>query len=74
VTRTELLLTEEEHLGLEALARKTGKTIDELIHYALAGLLGQRDCMANLRQAREVWKERQDLPDFRALRAELDRF
>jgi hypothetical protein len=75
VTRTaELLLTEEEQVALEALARETGKTEGELIHDALAGLLGRQDRLANLRQARGVWKERQDLPDFRALRSELDRF
>lgn len=75
MTRTaELLLTEEEQVALEAMVRETGKTEGELIHDALAGLLGRQDRLASLRQARGVWKERQDLPDFRTLRAELDRF
>lgn len=71
MTRSEFLLTEEEQVALEALARETGKTAGELIHYAVANLLGRQDRLASLRQARGIWKDRQDLPDFRSLRAEL---
>ncbi len=75
-------LTESQANALHALARKTGKTEDELLREAVNSLIGHtenlpsetKSRLANLRRARGIWKERKDLPDFERLRAEWDRF
>ncbi len=69
-------LSEQETQALRKLAQQTGKTQDELLHEAVARLLNDiqsADRLTLLRNARGIWKDRTDLPDPRALRAELDR-
>ncbi len=69
-------LTNAEGEALRALARRSGKSEEQLLHEAVGRLLfeaGPVDRLALLRQARGVWKDRDDLPDVRELRAELDR-
>jgi len=76
MVRTQLYLTEEERNGLAALARATGKKQSELIREAVDRLIEQsaakrRDAV--LDRAAGMWKDRDDLPDFRAMRTEWDR-
>jgi hypothetical protein len=76
MVRTQIYLTDDERKGLRALARKTGLSQSELIRQAIDSLLADKrelDPRALLRQARGLWKDRDDLPDFRALRSEFDR-
>ena len=75
--RTQIYLTEKEQAALRSLARQTGKKQSELIRRAIDDFLDRfrpRDRRAALEQARGMWKDRDDLPDFQALRREFDRF
>ena len=74
--RTQIYLTEEERAALRNLARETGKKQSELIRRAIDAFIERfqpRERLASLAQARGMWQGREDLPDFRALRRELDR-
>ncbi len=76
MVRTQLYLTEEERAALRTIARQTGKKQSELIRRALDDFIDRfqpQDRQALLKQARGMWQGRDDLPDFRALRRELDR-
>lgn len=76
MVRTQIYLTESEQQALRALSRRTGRTQSELIREAVDRLIAQSDRtdrLALLRQARGMWQGREDLPDFAALRRELDR-
>ena len=76
MVRTQIYLTEAERERLATLSDKTGKSQSELIREAIDRFLGSRshgDRVALLRRARGMWKDREDLPDFTALRRELDR-
>jgi predicted transcriptional regulator len=70
-------LTEKQRDALRDLARQTGKKRSALIRQAIDDFLDRhqpRDRRAMLEQARGMWKDRDDLPDFQALRREFDRF
>ena len=74
--RTQIYLTEAERAALKAIARQTGQKQSELIRQAIDRLIegfqpGER--RARLQMARGMWRERDDLPDFKGLRRELDR-
>ena len=76
MVRTQLYLTEAERDELAALAKATGKKQSELIWEAVDRLVEQSTAKrrdAVLDRAAGMWKDRDDLPDFRALRAEWDR-
>ncbi len=76
MVRTQIYLTEEERAALRTIARQTGKKQSELIRRALDDFIDRfqpQDRQALLKQARGMWQGRDDLPDFRALRRELDR-
>ena len=76
MVRTQIYMTEEEQHGLRSLSRRTGRSQSELIREAIDALLAARndgDRTALLKQARGIWQDRRDLPDFAALRRELDR-
>ncbi|HEY0735169.1 MAG TPA: hypothetical protein VGD69_09715 [Herpetosiphonaceae bacterium] len=69
-------LSEQETQALERLAQHTGKTQAELLHEAVAELLAHVDTSDRLnvlQQACGIWRDRDDLPDVQALRAEFDR-
>lgn len=72
----QIYLTDAEQKALRALARRTGLTQSELIRRAVDAFLSaeqELDRTATLRQARGMWRDRDDLPDFSALRREFDR-
>lgn len=71
----EVNLTENEERALREMALRTGKTEDELIHDAVDKLIKQGLPSGNsgMSQARGLWKDRDDLPDFGKIRREWDR-
>ena len=76
MVRTQIYLTERQRDELAAIAKIVGKKQSELIREAVDRLLdeegrGRRETV--LREAAGIWKDRTDLPDFRATRAEWDR-
>ncbi|MBW1979800.1 MAG: ribbon-helix-helix domain-containing protein [Deltaproteobacteria bacterium] len=76
MVRTQIYLTERQRDQLSALAKAVGKKQSELIREAIDRLIdqegrGRREAV--LRQAAGIWKDRRDLPDFEAARAEWDR-
>jgi hypothetical protein len=76
MVRTQIYLTEAERAALKAIARQTGQKQSELFRLAIDRLIegfqpGER--RARLQMARGMWRERDDLPDFKSLRRELDR-
>ncbi len=74
--RTQIYLTEGERTALSALSTATGRPQSELIREAVNDLVGrfsnaQREAV--LDRAAGLWKDRDDLPDFDALRKQWDR-
>ena len=76
MVRTQIYLTERQKEELAAIAKTVGKKQSELIREAVDHLIeqsGRSRREAVLRAAAGVWKDRRDLPDFNAARAEWDR-
>ncbi len=76
MVRTQIYLTEEERAGLIALAKTSGKKQSELIREAIDRFLTLFDDVryrAVIDNAAGMWKDRDDLPDFRAYRQSWDR-
>ena len=76
MVRTQIYLTEEEREGVAAISAQTGKTQSEVIRRAVDRLLEEyrgADRSSLLQQARGIWRDRDDLPDFGTLRREWDR-
>ena len=76
MVRTQIYLTESQRDELAALAKTAGKKQSELIREAIDRLLakeGMNRRKAALRKAAGIWKNRSDLPDFKALRTDWDR-
>jgi len=76
MVRTQIYLTERQHDELAALAKTLGKKQSELIREAVDRLIDQtgRSRMETvLGEAAGIWKDRTDLPDFKATRADWDR-
>ena len=76
MVRTQVYLTERQRDELLGIAKTVGKRQSELIREAIDQLINQagssrRDSV--LRETAGIWKDRTDLPDFRAIRAEWDR-
>ena len=76
MVRTQIYLTKRQRDELAAIAAASGKKQSELIREAVDQLIDQagsdrRDVV--LRETAGNWKDRTDLPDFKAVRAEWDR-
>lgn len=73
---TALHLTEQEQTDLETVAKRMGKTSDELVRDAVKQLITQfqgEDRLSLLRQGRGMWKDRDGLPALADLRREWGR-
>ena len=76
MVRTQIYLTERQRDELAAIAKIAGKKQSELIREAvdrLIDLSSRSRREAVLREAAGIWKDRTDLPDFKATRSEWDR-
>lgn len=76
MSTAQLQLTDTETQTLESMARRTGKTTEELLHEAVARFLTPRvdnNRLEQLRQARGLWKGRQDIESLTDIRREFDR-
>ena len=76
MVRTQIYLTEEERTGLGALVEATGKKQAELIREAIDRLLdtaSDRRRTSVLNNAAGMWRDRSDLPAFKATRQSWDR-
>ncbi|MDT8447203.1 MAG: CopG family transcriptional regulator [bacterium] len=74
--RTQIYLTESEREGLKALSAQEGTSQSELIRQAIDRYLlehQQKDWKGNLLALAGCLSEKEDWPDFQALRAEGDR-
>ncbi len=74
--RTQIYLTEDERTALGALSAETGKPQSQMIREAVdeyIALSGKAHREAVLDRAAGLWKDRDDLPDFHALRQAWDR-
>lgn len=74
--RTQIYLTDQQRTELAKIANNSGKKQSEIIREAIDRLIeqsGQNHKKAALQKAAGIWKNRKDLPDFRALRSEWDR-
>jgi hypothetical protein len=74
--RTQIYLSDDERQGLQVLAQQSGRSQSHLIREAIDSFLAlhqPRSRLQSLRQARGLWHQRIDLPDWRSLRQELDR-
>jgi hypothetical protein len=74
--RTQIYLTEGERAELGILSAATGKGQSELIRDAVDDLLGRFSAdrrTAVLDNVAGIWKDRDDLPDFVAVRKQWDR-
>ena len=76
MVRTQIYLTERQRDKLAAIAKTAGKKQSELIREAVDRFINQKGRStreAVLREAAGIWKDRTDLPDFKATRAGWDR-
>jgi len=76
MVRTQIYLTERQRDELASIAKIAGKKKSELIREAIDRLVDQAGHIRRetiLREASGIWKDRADLPDFKAMRAEWDR-
>ena len=76
MVRTQIYLTDKQRAELAVLSKNLGKKQSEIIREAVDRLIDQvghsRKGMV-LQEAAGIWKNRKDLPDFRAVRSEWDR-
>ena len=76
MVRTQIYLTDRQRNELAAIGRTAGKKQSELIREAVDRLIDQSGRQRRekvLREVAGIWKDRRDLPDFEATRAEWDR-
>jgi uncharacterized protein YqeY len=74
--RTQIYLTDKQRAELAIIAKNMGKKQSEIIREAIDRLIdqtGQDQKKTALREAAGIWKNRDDLPDFRLIRSEWDR-
>jgi hypothetical protein len=76
MVRTQIYLTERQRSALTAMSRTKRKGQSELIREAIDRLISQTDPQERelvLHKAAGIWKDRKDLPDYRAIRSDWDR-
>lgn len=74
--RTQIYLHDVEKLALKKISRHTGLSQSALIRQAIDEFISKYiplDRRQALQQARGMWRDRTDLPDFHRLRREIDR-
>lgn len=74
--RTQIYLTKEEQLELEALSESKGTSKSSLIRKAVDEYIEKNSDKHNkevFKRTFGMWKNRNDLPDFNKLRKEWDR-
>ncbi len=77
MTTLQITLSDAEQQALRAMAERTGKGEEELMHEALDQFRARvelEERRAVLQRVWGLWKDRDDLPDFEQMRAEMDRF
>jgi len=75
--RTQIYLTDRQRSELAAISNTLGKKQSELIREAVDRFIDQAGHSRRkivLREAAGIWKDRTDLPEFKAIRAEWDRY
>ncbi len=74
--RTQIYLTEQERKALERLSEERGTSKSSLIREAIDQYLVEekKDWREAVRGIRGMWKDREDLPDFKSLRKEWNRY
>ncbi|HBH27930.1 MAG: ribbon-helix-helix domain-containing protein [Desulfofustis sp. PB-SRB1] len=76
MVRTQVYLTEQQREQLALIAKHVGKKQSEIIREAIDRLIeqtGSKHKELALKKAAGIWKNRQDLPEFRVLRGQWDR-
>ncbi|MBW1930946.1 MAG: ribbon-helix-helix protein, CopG family [Deltaproteobacteria bacterium] len=76
MVRTQIYLTERQRNELAAIAKMAGKKQSEIIREAIDLFIDQASRSrreAILNKAAGMWRDRTDLPNFKALRAEWNR-
>jgi chromosome segregation and condensation protein ScpB len=76
MVRTQVYLTEQQRDELADIAKALGKKQSELIREAIDQFIDQAGSSRRelvLREVAGIWRDRTDLPDFRAVRTEWDR-
>ncbi len=78
MTTAQIVLTDLQMDALHKLSAKTGRAEDELLQEAVNKLIGEakgdkQNWLQSLRKTKGIWKDRDDLPDFRQMRKEFDR-
>ena len=74
--RTQIYLTDEQRSKLAVIAKNRGKKQSEVIREAIDRFIGQTEQSQKkkaLREAAGIWRNRDDLSDYRAIRSEWDR-
>ena len=75
--RTQIYLTDRQRSELATISKISGKKQSELIREAVDYLIDKASSSRReivLKEAAGIWKNRTDLPDFKAVRAEWDRY
>ena len=76
MVRTQIYLTEKQRNELIAMSRRQGRRQSELIREAVDRFIASTSSRRRkdaMRSAAGIWKRRNDIPDFEAIRAEWDR-
>lgn len=74
--RTQIYLTDEQWAELAVIAAGSGKKQSEIIRQAIDRLIFETRLTRKdkvLKEAAGIWKDREDLPDFKSLRSGWDR-
>jgi len=75
--RTQIYLTKSERMALNAIVEQTKRSQSQLIREAIDQFIEHfksQNRKVILSRAAGLWAKRKDLPDFKKIRSELDRF